>query len=291
VAAYALQHGLPLWQTSSLRGADAEARLRAVNADAMALAAFAALVPANILDLAPRGILNVHPSLLPRWRGASPIQAALLAGDPETGVSIIRLVRAMDAGPILLQQAMPISADDDYLSLERRLAGLGAEMLVRALAENPPPRPQDDAEATYCKRIEREDAHIDWSQPADAIWRQVRAYRGWPQAFTTFDRRLLKVLRATPLGGEGATAGQEASTSSWERAQTPPEERDSASSGQSNVDPGMVSVESGVPVVATGHGRLRLDLVQLEGRRAVSGEEFARGYPHVDGAKLAWFGA
>src|SRR6185503_8782696 len=124
VAAYAAKHDLPLWQTSSLKGPDAESRLAEVAADAMILAAFAALVPQNVLELTPGGILNVHPSLLPRWRGAAPIQSALLAGDRETGVSIIRLVQALDAGPILLQERTPIGSEDDYLSLEPRLAAL-----------------------------------------------------------------------------------------------------------------------------------------------------------------------
>src|SRR6266566_923258 len=135
VAAYARQHALPLWQTPSLKGPEAEARLRAVDAAAMVLAAFAALVPGNVLDLTPGGILNVHPSLLPRWRGAAPIQSALLAGDAETGVSIIRLVQALDAGPILLQERTPIEPSDDYVSLEARLAALGGRLVVRALAE------------------------------------------------------------------------------------------------------------------------------------------------------------
>jgi methionyl-tRNA formyltransferase len=254
VAAYARQHGLPLWQTRSLRGPEAEARLGAVQADAMALAAFAALVPANILGLTPGGILNVHPSLLPRWRGAAPIQAALLAGDPETGVSIIRLVEAMDAGPIFVQERVPVTPEDDFLSLEPRLASVGARLLVQVFAEWPTPWPQEDAQATYCRRIEREDARIDWSQPSEQIWRQVRAYRGWPQAFTFFSGRLLKVLRTTPLGGDG--------------------------------EPGTVSVEQGAPMVATGAGWLRLDELVLEGRRAQTGAEFLRGYPKVVGAVL-----
>jgi methionyl-tRNA formyltransferase len=220
----------------------------------MALAAFAALVPANLLELTPRGILNVHPSLLPRWRGASPIQAALLAGDTETGVSIIRLVHALDAGPILLQERTPIAPEDDYLTLDPRLAELGGYLLVRALAENPPPVAQDDSLATYCQRIEREDARIDWTRSAREIWNMVRAYRGWPQALTFFDGRLLKVLRATPLQGDGA--------------------------------PGSVVLDNGQPVVSTGDGRLRLDEVQLEGRRAMTGAELARGYPELNGAKL-----
>jgi methionyl-tRNA formyltransferase len=213
-------------------------------------------VPANILGLAPAGILNVHPSLLPRWRGAAPIQAALLAGDTETGVTIIRLVSALDAGPILLQERLPISPEDDYVTLEPHLAAIGARLLVRALADRQNPTPQDDAQATYSQRIGREDAHIDWTQPAAAIWNQVRAYRGWPQAFTTFDGRQLKILRASPLRVRGA-------------------------------EPGTVTLEDGVPAVATRDAALRLDEVQLEGRRAMSGAAFARGYPRLNGTKLA----
>jgi len=251
VAAYARAHDLPLWQTSSVRGADAEAKLRAIGADAMALAAFAALIPNNVLEIAP--ILNVHPSLLPRWRGAAPIQAALLAGDSETGVSIIRLVQALDAGPIVLQKRLAIAPEDDYLTLEPRLAELGAQMLVTALT-NSVAQPQDDAQATYCKRIEREDARIDWQQPAQTIWNQVRAYRGWPQAFTTWDERLLKILRAWPI--------------------------------DLSSQPGLVHVLDDVPVVGAGRGGLRLDEVVPEGRRPQGGAEFARGQRGLIGARL-----
>jgi methionyl-tRNA formyltransferase len=256
VAAYAREHGLPLWQTSTLRGPEAEARLHQVDADGMALAAFAALVPQNILNLTPRGILNVHPSVLPRWRGAAPIQAALLAGDSGTGVSIIQLVEALDAGPVLLQELVPIAPEDDYLTLEPRLAAVGARLLLRALRDDPTAVPQDDAQATYCKRIERDDARVDWNQSAEKIWNTVRAYRGWPQAFTTFDGRQLKLLRAWPAQGPVA-------------------------------EPGIVEVSLGVPMVATGDGWLRLDEVQMEGRRAISGAELVRGYPRLAGAKLA----
>jgi len=256
VAAYAREHNLPLWQTSSLRGPEAEERLDSAGADGMALAAFAALVPDNILDMTPRGILNVHPSLLPRYRGAAPIQAALAAGDRGTGVSIIRLVQAMDAGPILLQELVPISDEDDYLTLEPRLAAIGARLLLRALNDDPPGVPQDEAQATYCRRIEREDARIDWTRPAEQTWNQVRAYRGWPQAFTEFEGRHLKVLRAWPADGPMA-------------------------------EPGTVQVVLGVPLVATGDRWLRLDEVQYEGRRALSGAEFLRGSPRLGTAKLA----
>lgn len=222
----------------------------------MALAAFAALVPNNVLELTTGGILNVHPSVLPRWRGASPIQAALRAGDSGTGVTIIRLVQALDAGPIVLQELVPIAPEDDYLTLEPRLAAIGARLLVRALREQPTPVPQDESQATYCERIERDDARIDWRQPAETTWHMVRAYRGWPQAFTTFEARQLKVLRAWPADGPVA-------------------------------EPGTVDVELGVPMVATADRWLRLDEVQLEGRRAITGAELVRGYPRLAGAKLA----
>ena len=256
VAAYAREFALPLWQTSSLKGEEAEARLREADAELMALAAFSALVPRNILDLTPGGILNVHPSLLPRWRGASPIQAALLAGDRGTGVSIIQLVEALDAGPILAQELVPVAPEDDYVTLEPRLAAIGARLLVRVIAESPTPVPQDDSQATYCRRIEREDARIDWTDPAETSWNKVRAYRGWPQAFTTFEARQLKVLRAWPADGPAA-------------------------------EPGTVHTELGVPLVATGDRLLRLDEVQLEGRRAISGADLLRGYPGFGNAKLA----
>lgn len=256
VAAYAREHNLPLWQTSSVRGSDAEARLREVNADAMALAAFSALIPNNVLALTAGGIVNVHPSVLPRWRGASPIQAALRAGDKETGVSIIQLVQALDAGPILLQELVPIAPEDDYLTLEPRLAAIGARLLIRALRDRPSPVPQDDSDATYCQRIEREDARIDWALSADEIWNAVRAYRGWPHAFTSFEGRQLKVLRAWPTDGQAT-------------------------------EPGTVQVSLGVPMVAAGDRWLRLDEVQVEGRRPISGADLVRGYPRVAGAKLA----
>ena len=255
VAVYARKLGLPLWQTTSVRGTEAEARLAEVGAEAMILAAFAALIPSNVLGLTPRGVLNVHPSLLPRWRGAAPIQAALLSGDAETGVSIIRLVKALDAGPIFVQETVPISEQDDYVTLEPRLAKIGGQLVTRVLDEWPEPCPQDDSAATFTRRIEREDARIDWARPAREIWNAVRAYRGWPGAFTTFDGRVLKVLRATPTAGTG--------------------------------QPGVVGVEGGAPLVATGNGALRLDEVQLEGRRAMSGEELLRGYAALNGAKLA----
>jgi methionyl-tRNA formyltransferase len=260
VADVAREHGLAVWQTSTVKGDAAEARLRAVGADGMALAAFAALIPSNVLRLTRYGVLNVHPSLLPRWRGAAPIQSALLTGDQVTGVSIIRLVEALDAGPILLQQTVPIAPEDDFLTLEPRLAQLGANLLVRtldALAEDSiAEHAQNEAEAIYSRRIERDDGRIDWSRSAEHIWNQIRAYRGWPQAFTTWDGKLLKVLRATPA--------QEAADR-----------------------PGFVQSVDGWPVAGTASSGLRLDEVVLEGKRRQSGAELLRGYPRLVGSHLS----
>lgn len=259
VAQFAHEHGLAVWQTSTLRGAEAEDRLRVVQADAMALAAFAAIVPRNVLDMAPGGVLNVHPSLLPRWRGASPIQSALLAGDAHTGVSIIRLAPAMDAGPILAQQVRPITDADDYLSLERDLSELGARMLLDVLGDleagRVQPREQDDTAATYCQRIERADAVLEWQRPAVELWRMVRAYRAWPQAQTTWQGKLLKVLRASLQPAAG-------------------------------LPPGVVDTVAGWPVVGAANGGLRLDEVVLEGRGALDGRSFLRGQPRFAGSHL-----
>jgi methionyl-tRNA formyltransferase len=182
----------------------------------------------------------------------------------------------MDAGPILLQERVPVRPEDDYLSLEPRLAELGARLLVRALAEQPDGRPQDDTQATYCTKIERDDARIDWSQPAETIWRQVRAYRGWPQAFTYWQGKLLKVLRATPvpgplLAGPGDLAGPGLVQSAQD---------------EGTLLPGTLLVSGRAPVVATGSIGLRLEEVVPEGRKPMSGEELLRGYPRLRGARL-----
>ena len=167
----------------------------------------------------------------------------------------------MDTGPILCQERVPIGPEDDYLTLEPRLAILGGRLLVDALeglvSGRLTPRPQENAYATYCQRIEREDARIRWRQSAEAIWRQVRAYRAWPQAFTTWQGRILKVLRAMPLSTSSAP------------------------------EPGtVVALPNGELGVAAEAGIVRLDEVTLEGRRLQSGADFLRGYPHLLGARL-----
>ena len=266
VAAVARELGLPLHQPERLRGESALDPLLRAAPEAIVVAAFGQLLPRAVLDLAPLGCLNVHPSLLPRWRGASPVQAALLHGDPETGVTIIRLTEQLDAGPILAQVRTSIGPDEDAPRLEARLAEIGARLVVECLeplaAGKLRPRPQDEAEATYCRRLERADAELDWGRPALELARVVRAFRGSRDAFTFWDGRLLKVLPAEPVEAPAV-----------DRA------------------PGIVfeapaDRRARWPLVATGRGALLLRELALEGRAPTAGEDFLRGYPGLIGARL-----
>jgi methionyl-tRNA formyltransferase len=264
VARLALERGLPLLQPPGVRRPEVQAALAATKPDAIVVAAYARILPTAVLTLPPLGCLNVHPSLLPRHRGPAPIQGALLAGDVETGTSIILLEERMDAGPILAQERLPIGPDDDALSLEPRLAAQGARLLVATLADwaagRATPRPQDDAAATYTHLLKKEDGRLDWTRPAVELGRQVRACAGWPGAYTTWRGALLKVLRASPL------------------AERPPD-----------LEPGRVyrPAESRAQVaVTTGEGGLRLDELELAGRRPASGGAFIQGYRDFVGTEL-----
>jgi methionyl-tRNA formyltransferase len=227
----------------------------------MVVAAYGLILPQAVLDLAPHGCLNVHASLLPQWRGAAPITAAILAGDAQTGVTIMRMDAGMDTGDILAQRAEPIHADDTTGTLSARLAEIGAELLIevlpRWLAGEIKPKSQDHDRATYCRLLSREDGRIDWTQPAQVIARQVRAYDPWPGTFTTWDGRRLKVLRASPrLDWTG------------------------------DASPGQVVTVGGEPGVVTGAGVLLLREVQLEGKRAMDVRTFLAGYRGFIGSRL-----
>lgn len=266
VAAFAREAGLPLYQPEHLRTDPALEPIRQAAPDVVVVAAFGLLLPTRLLELPPAGCLNIHPSLLPRHRGASPIEAAILAGDPETGVTIIQVTEQMDAGPILVQRRTPIGPDEDAPSLEARLADLGARLLVECLepwlAGRLTPTPQNDAEATYCRRLRREDAELDWTQPAAALHRVVRAFRGRIDAHTFWNDRLLKILSAglvelpEQVGEPGRVLdGRPFGMPRW-------------------------------PVVATGAGGLLLRELALEGRAPTTGQAFINGYPGFLGAKL-----
>jgi methionyl-tRNA formyltransferase len=264
VAAFALDHQLPLYQPERLRAAALDP-IRSAAPHLVVVAAYGLLLPNALLELPPYGCLNVHPSLLPRHRGASPVQAAILAGDDETGVTIIKLVERMDAGPILAQVRSPIRRDEHAQALEARLADTGAELLVDCLGPWTSGRlqaqPQDESRATYCTRLERADAELDWTRPADELARVVRAFRGRTDAFTFWDGKLLKVLTAEPLDEPA-----------------------------SSVEPGRVDValapQGRLPRVATARGSLLLRELALEGRPLTTGTAFLNGHRAFAGALL-----
>lgn len=240
--------GLSVHQPPSLKDPVAQQTLRALRPDLIAVVAYGQLLPKNVLELPPRGCINVHTSLLPRWRGASPIQHAILAGDRETGVTTMYLNERMDEGDIIFQRVEPIRPDDTSGTLHERLARLGAELLVQTvLLENPPRRPQDHSQATYARKLTKEDGRVDWTKPAVEIERMIRAFDPWPSAHTYAGDLLLKLWRATvvPLGKEL---------------------------------PGKVL--DGF-VVATGDGGLKILELQPAGGRRMMVAEFLRGHPQV----------
>lgn len=199
--------GLPLAQPASLREPALQEQLRAIGAEAMVVAAYGLMLPDALLAIPARGCLNIHASLLPRWRGAAPIQRALLAGDHETGITVMQMDAGLDTGDILLQGKIAIDDDDTAQTLHDKLAQLGARCIVRALDENPAPRAQDDAAATYAGKISKSEALIDWSHSAGEICRQIRAFNPAPGAATTLDGTTLKIWRARPAEPAAGAAG------------------------------------------------------------------------------------
>jgi len=257
----ALEHGLPLSQPHSLRTPEAVAQLAAWKPEAIVVAAFGQILPQDVLDLPPHGCLNVHVSLLPRWRGAAPVAAAILAGDEVTGVTIMQMDAGLDTGPVLARREEPIQPDDTCATLKERLARLGAELLVETLpaylAGNLLPRLQPEEGATYAGQLRKEDGLLDWSRPAVELDRRVRAFTPWPGAFTTWGERRLKVLRAAPLPA-------------W----------------QGDASPGTVVILADGVAVATGDRALRLEEVQLAGKRPMDIAAFLRGQRDFAGSRL-----
>jgi methionyl-tRNA formyltransferase len=226
---------------------DAQAAFAALALDAAAVAAYGLILPPTMLTAPRLGCLNIHASLLPRWRGAAPIQAAVLAGDAETGITIMQMDAGLDTGPMLLRQAVPISAETTAADLHHVLAELGAQLILRALSEPLRPMAQPEEGVTYAPKLTRDEGRIDWTRDAAFLDRQVRAFNPWPGTFTSLDGTVLKVLAARPAAGQGP----------------PPE------------PPGTV-LDSAL-TVACGRDALRLTRVQLQGRVAMPTEAFLRG--------------
>lgn len=252
--------GLPVIQPVKVRDPEVVTRLRASRPDAIVVVAFGQLLPRTVLEIPPYGCLNVHASLLPKYRGAAPIAWALIRGEAVTGVTIMEMVEAMDAGPILLQRAVPITAEDDAGSLSERLAAVGAEALVEALAAAARGEvrriPQEEPEATFAPKLTPELGRLDWTRGATELWHLIRGLSPQPGAYTFFRDRRVRVLRARPEpGGDRERPGV------------------------------ILEVRHGEGIlVATGEGRLRLLSLQPEGRRVMTAEEFAHGYRVEPGA-------
>ena len=272
VAAQAL--GLPVLQPPSLRRPAAVEELAALRPEVMVVAAYGQILRRSVLEIPPHGVLNVHASLLPRWRGASPVTAAILAGDAETGVSIMLLDEGLDTGPVLATRATPIEDSDTGGTLTARLAEMGAALLMVTLpgwlARHVEPQPQDETLATYAPRLEKEAGRIDWSRPAVEIWRQVRAFTPWPGAFTSYAGDLLRIEAAWPL------EGSEPSNETGRVVPAPPDAR------------AAVPEALGRPAFAvqTGAGLLLPLRLQRAGRRALSAQEFLNGERGLIGRRL-----
>ncbi|MCP4701004.1 MAG: methionyl-tRNA formyltransferase [Gammaproteobacteria bacterium] len=198
VKTLALRHDLPVYQPKTLKDPQAQAEMAGLQPDLMVVAAYGLILPQAVLDIPSLGCINVHASLLPRWRGAAPIHRALLAGDENTGISIMQVDAGLDSGPVLLQEKCPILADDTGQSLHDRMAELGAKTLVRALEQLPRliPQPQDNSQATYAHKLEKAEAKLDWLRPAQELERQVRAFNSWPVAQTVLNGITLRVWQA-----------------------------------------------------------------------------------------------
>lgn len=253
--------GLPVFQPEKVSAPDALERLRAWAPDVIIVAAFGQILPPVLLSLPPHGCLNLHASLLPRWRGAAPVAAAILAGDTVTGVTLMRMDEGVDTGPLLAWREEPIRPDDTTGSLTERLALVAAELLLDTLpdylAGRLQPIPQPEEGITYCRLLKKKDGRLDWSRPAEELERRVRAMTPWPGAFTFWEGQMLKVLRAAPLPD-------------WVG-----EER-----------PGTVVPLPDGAAVVTGQGALRLLEVQMAGKNPLPIEAFLRGRRNFIGAVL-----
>ncbi|MCW5878321.1 MAG: methionyl-tRNA formyltransferase [Anaerolineales bacterium] len=245
----ALQLGIPVIQPERLREPAAMQQLQAWAPDVIVVAAFGQILRQAVLDLPPHGCINVHASLLPRWRGASPIQAAILHGDTQTGVTIMRMDAGLDTGPILSQRAIPIQPEDTAGTLSDKLAGLGAELLAETLpgylAGGVLPQPQPQEGVTVVSLLNKADGELDPTQPAEALARRVRAFQPWPGAYLPWAGGALKVQRARVAVGAGT--------------------------------PGARLVHQRLPALGTADGLLLLEEVHPPGKKPMSGADFLRG--------------
>lgn len=245
----AQEHDIPVEQPLNFKSEDSVATLAAYEADLMVVVAYGLLLPQNVLDTPKLGCINVHASLLPRWRGAAPIQRAILAGDKETGVGIMKMEAGLDTGPVLLEARCPIYNSDTAQILHDRLAELGANALLQSLidieAKLANAKPQDDSQTTYASKLDKKEAAIDWQQAAEEILRQINAFNPWPVAQTSWRGDTMRIWLAE-LSDISKTA-----------------------------EPGTVIQVSKQGIdIATGNGTLRITQLQVPGKRAMQVQDF-----------------
>lgn len=249
VKQYAREQDIPVWQPETLKDADIVARIAEAEPDLMIVAAYGLLLPQAVLDVPKLGCVNVHASLLPRWRGAAPVQAAILEGDEVTGVSLMQMEAGLDTGPVLASASVEIGADETAGVLQDRLAALGGELLVAKIGEilegKLEPDAQDNALATYAGKIRKENATIDWGRTAGQISRMIRAYNPVPGARFDLDGEIVKCWKAEPLAEIEGPAGT------------------------------IVAAGKDGVIVTCGQGALRLTEVQRPGKRRITAAEFA----------------
>lgn len=248
----ALQHAIAVFQPETLKDVDAQARIEAVKADVMIVAAYGLIIPTNVLQMPRLGCYNIHASLLPRWRGAAPIHRALLAGDAETGVTIMEVVPALDAGAMVSKGVLPISECDTSQSLHDDLAHMGADLMVDAMQQlaetgNLPATIQDESLVTYAAKLQKAEASIDWTLSADLISRQVRAFNPFPVAHAILNGEVCRIWMATQ------------------------------SDVVSHVKPGTI-LDVGTNIqVACGQGALIVEELQLPGGKRLKAKDFIAG--------------
>ena len=248
----AQEAGVPVHQPVTLRQAEAVETIAALAPDLMVVVAYGLILPPEVLAIPRLGCVNIHASLLPRWRGAAPIQRAIEAGDRVTGVSIMQMDEGLDTGPVYLMRETPIEREDTAATLHDRLARLGAEALMEALpgiaAGTLQPKPQDESGATYAPKLEKKEAFIDWTQPAWRIERKVQAFNPWPVAQTRYEQANLRIWEAHAIEGMAAAPGTV------------------MAAGREGVD------------VATGDGLLRITRLQMPGKKPVTAQDFINAH-------------
>ena len=256
----AQEHGLDVHQIPSFKEAGAIESLAELAPDVIVVAAYGLILPPEVLAIPQFGCVNIHPSLLPRRRGPTPIPAAILAGDDRTGVSIMLMDQGVDSGPVLSQREVEIVPQDTSGSLTTKLSQAGAELLMetlpRWLSKSIAPQPQREEDATYTQLISKTDGEIDWKLPAYQIWRRVRAYNPWPGCYTTWKGKRLRINDALPMPGDRGEPGR------------------------------VLSLDEGEAAVQTGEGILMLLTVQLEGKKQMCADEFLRGQRDFIGSLL-----